>query len=187
MNRENNLLPWRVTETLTDEEAREIDQALNDDPDLARERDQLSELRRRLQKDTVPPGDAAACLMATKAKIAREEPQRTGRSRWWLSAGLAAGVVLSFGVWQGLDTNDNREGYETLTNPPVELSGITARIVFSDPLSEEALNAVLAEWNAELLSDGSQSGVYILRFPQNADLTRIGDDPRVRLVRSDDL
>ena len=162
MNRENQLLPWRITETLTDKEMRRVDQALQSDPGLSREQRQLSELRDHLQQDAVSPGDAAACLMATKAKIVRQAPQRTVRSRWWMAAGLAAGLMLSVGLWQKLGTDHNREGYETLTTTPDKSPGLDARVVFSGPLSDSELTMVLAEWNAEIVTDGTQSGVYTL-------------------------
>ena len=188
MNRENQLLPWRITETLNDDETRAVDQALEENPDFASERHALAGLREHLQQDAVSPGDAAACLMATKAKIARQAPSRNLRSRWWMTAGFAASLVVAAGIWQSLRVQDDlNDTYETLTSPSDYTPGTIARIVFVEGLTAEELDTVLMEWDASLVNSGDASGVFTLRFDESVDLTTIERDPRVRMVRSDDL
>jgi hypothetical protein len=178
-----NLLPWHAAGALSRSEARQVEEALANDPELARRfemaRDELGEDVLLNESLGAPSGQAAQRLFAKiNAEPARRQPLSLNlstrvadflasfspRTLAW-SAGAAALVLfLQAGVIGGILLKDGgTTGFETASAPSSD-TGTVVLMRFAPQVSVTDLTQFLGDNKLEIVTGPMPGGIYRVRI-----------------------
>ena len=200
------LLPWYAAGTLDAQDAKRVDEALADRPELGaslalihEDRDETIALNERLG---APSGAAWARVLAT----AKAEPRKTSpfarlasllglgatgnpTRLAWAAAAAAVVILLQAAAIVALLPDMRGSSYRTASEaaPPVE--GANVLVAFAPDARLEEVGAWLKEHDASIV-DGPRGGMYRLRVgdtvPSRDEMTallaELGKAPIVRMV-----
>jgi anti-sigma-K factor RskA len=201
------LLPWYAAGTLDARDAKRVDEALADRPDLAaslalikEDRDETIALNERLG---APSGAAWARVLAT-AKI---EPRKIGlfarlgavlglgaggnpTRLAWAAAAAAVVILLQAAAIVALLPDSRGASYRTASEAPPKAEGANVIVAFAPDARLEEVGAWLKEHDASIVEGPRGGGMYRLRVGDKvlkpdemaALLAELGKAPVVRAV-----
>ena len=160
------LLPFYVNGTLSQDEVRSVEAALADRPDLQAEVEALRAMRRTMQSEEIrSPGEfGLARLRRDIRSETQAQPQQRGHA-WIWPAAAAVGFALFLG-----------QTFLTLGPgaPSVELAGADAPAVitagFVPEATEADIRALLLDLELEIVSGPSALGLYGLQALEGTDI-----------------
>ena len=178
-----NLLPWHAVDALSRAEARQIEEALADDPELARRyamvRDEQGENVLLNELLGAPSGQAAQRLFAKiNAEPVRQKPLslRLGtrisdylagfspRTLAWSAAAAVFAILLQASVIGGiLIKTGGTAGFETASAPSGD-SGTVALIRFAPQASASDITQFLDENKLQIVTGPMPGGIYRVRI-----------------------
>jgi anti-sigma factor RsiW len=178
------LIPWYVNGTLSDEEARAVEERCKSSELFRAEVANQKQVASGVQELDPLDAQVERNWAAMRARIAAEQTTQSraaapsGLSAWFgrlfgsvgglsLAAGLAAAaVVLVLNVPQGPQTPQSDDGFETLTSSPGAIDAPTIQFQIAEGVEPTALAAVLAQHGLTLLGEPSETGVYTAKAPE---------------------
>lgn len=178
-----HLLPWHAVDALSRSEARRVEEALANDPELARRfamvRDELGENVLLNESLGAPSGQAAARLFAKiKAEPARRKPLSLNlgtrisdflasfspRTLAWSAGAAVFAILLQASVIGGfLIKTGGTGGFET-ASAPISDAGTIVLIRFAPQASASDITRFLDDGKLQIVSGPMPGGVYKVRI-----------------------
>jgi len=163
-----DLLPYYVNGTLSDEETALIEKELADNQGLQQEIEFLQALRAQVkqQEFNTSPGELGLKrLQRSIAAEAKASSTHTASNTIWRMATVAACLML---VIQTVIVNFDTEtpylaaGGKTPTSPQGQIISVT----FTPDVTEQAIRQLLLDTNAQIVDGPSAIGIYRLVVPE---------------------
>ncbi len=194
-----DLLPWYVTETLSDEEAQGVRDHIRTCLVCRRELDAQQRISDLVADTDAVPLSAHSSFRALMAQInaPRDGKSRRGfeTSRWlaWttsplpVAAGLGALLLIGILMVVSSDGPDRAPAYQTLARD-VELAPEgkpSVQLIFAEPVEHSEAVEIVSALGAELIAGPRAAGTYTLRVEQedlDAVLEKLRRDSRVRFA-----
>jgi hypothetical protein len=196
-----DLLPWFVTDRVSKDEAKRLEQHLSDCAECRAELDSQRLLRDAMRSEdalVLAPQAAFQKLMqridddvhAVAAQPAESMAQAavaptrrgSGTTRWLAIAACVQGVaitgLLGALVWQSTPKIEDRTGpdFQTRSQPDSFPQGVALRTVFADNVTVEQMNELLHSINARVVDGPSKvSDVYTLTLVDVHDAQAASD------------
>jgi len=192
------LLPWHAVDALSRAEARQIQEALANDPELARRfemvRDEYGENVLLNESLGAPSGQAAQKLFAKiNAEPVRNKPLSlqlgtrfsdflasfSPRTLAWSAGAAALAIVLQAGVIGGfLIKTGGTAGFETASAPSSD-TGTVALIRFAPQASASDITQFLDDNKLQIVTGPMPGGIYRVRI----SATKLSKDDLAAAVR----
>lgn len=159
----DELLPWVANQTATEEERREVEAYLEEDPDARHELEFVEKLRAGVKaagSDTSPGELGLARLRRRIAEDRRAGATSPSGIRWWQAAAIAATVLVAVQAAFLFGPIDEDGQLITATGPG--LDGPTIQVTFVAEAREAAIRELLLDLGLEIVEGPSAVGVYRL-------------------------
>ncbi|MGM0982759.1 MAG: hypothetical protein ACQEXG_04940 [Pseudomonadota bacterium] len=179
MNNDDERLALYVNDKLEGTQRQRMQDAIADDPELAREVELLHMLKQGWQQDQeAPPMELG--LARLKRDIQQEQslpeapsPRYRGQ-RFWKGLALAACLVVAIQTSLVVFTGSDDTQWELLSGSP-EPDAPRLQVVFAPDTTIAQLQALLQPHAAHIVEGPGALGIYTLRLPEDSDAVGIGD------------
>lgn len=163
-------LPLYVNGRLSDEERRQVERALSEDPDLAKEVEWLEALQMSLQQTSDSP-PVSLGLARLKRDVRREaaasQPTVAGSRRYWKPLALTACLLLAVQTGFQLSTPSGSD-WAPLSGDPLH-EGPHLRIAFHDSATAEQIRDSLGSREARIIDGPGALGLSAILLPTHSD------------------
>lgn len=152
------LLPFYLNDTLTDDENKNVEQALTDYPELKQELDFLDKLSDQLQRQSEnlnSPGELGLKRLQQQLK---KTPEKSNYG-WRISA-IAASVLLLTQTVVTLQMDESVIYLPAGGAYDSEIKGTLLSVTFAPNASEQQIRTVLLEADSRIINGPSALGIY---------------------------
>ena len=205
------LLPWYVNESLSPDEADEVEAHMANcatcQSEVARCKDLSLSVKTNPQKTWTPSAPHFANVLANVDAYEKRQMKSNGSPGWfakwfpWLgdtprparfTLAFQGALVVALATTLLVRSFVPMDGYQTLSNPaePVAMRGQQVRLVFAEDITEKELRGLLLEIPARFIAGPTPLGVYTVALdPASASgqvsqqaLGQLRAHPKVRLA-----
>lgn len=168
--RVEELLPWLVNDSLSDDERAACEQRLGSDPDDRDAFQQYQALAEHMKQENDFQGLGEDLAWARLNREISKEEHSFWRSPLRLAASVAAVAALSLALVFSVGPNSSQDpSFTTLSTPPAtEASGDVLLRLALLPTDSEQFEARLNERDAALVSQSPNSGVVVIRVAKDS-------------------
>lgn len=163
---DEKLTKW-ATGKLNEQERESLEQQLQRDPELKKEADFLTALRKGMQEQQESlPGDMG--LARLKRDIQREQQQQKPQQKFWKPLAIAACCLLGVQMFLLLPDNSTDTDIVTLSGE-ANYRGPQLQIVFTDSTTAAQIQQALNSVQGNIIGGPGVLGVYTVALPEDAD------------------
>jgi hypothetical protein len=180
------LLPWYVNDTLTDEERSGLEEHLKRCEQCRREVEYLKALRSQVKatSDLAPYGELGLKRLLSDIKKEAQTPRRFAFQRWQPALAIAASLIIMvqsfflYNYWQ------QSEAITTLSGPVQ--GGEVLQVSFAPDANETQIRKVLQSVEGSIIDGPGAIGIYRVRLNLTTEKEeRINERIAILRLRSD--
>jgi anti-sigma factor RsiW len=180
------LLPWYVNDTLTDEERSGLEEHLKGCEQCRKEVEYLKALRSQVKatSDLSPYGELGLKRLLSDIKKEAQTPRRFAFQRWQPALAIAASLII---ILQSLILYNYWQQSKAITplSGPVH-KGVVLQVSFAPDASEAQIRKVLQSVEGSIIDGPGAIGIYRVRLNLTTeDEERIGESIAILKSHSD--
>ncbi|MFK7815058.1 MAG: hypothetical protein AB8B92_01865 [Gammaproteobacteria bacterium] len=179
------MLPEYVNGSLSTENMKRIEQAMQHDTDITREIDFLQKLQHVVKNEQVESPTEWGWARLKRSLPKENEKPIASTSSWWKPLAVAASFAFVLQTsYMLFSENKIDDGYVPLSTSEVEN---TIQIVFDQTINESQIRELLNSIEASIVSGPSASGVYrIAAKDRDTAISTLKNSPWIEHVEAED-